>query len=202
MTRCLLLLVLVAACAQPEPSVDSPPDEGATPAIPAYSPRLLMPDGGLIAGDPVSQVGACWVSPTWSVREGDGVLLIGTADQCPPNRAGARWVRQMAEDEFFVGVHGNVLVVDRGTAPDGREMVVHRLPSGEVLYDGPYQHEELAVSGRILIFYQPIDPPADAVCAEDFEAQGLGVGYEQVAGLLLDSGEVSPMRGITCSPRQ
>ena len=199
-------LIGLAACGPAEEQPQPQPAEPSAPTIPVYDPPLSRPAGGVVGGDAVVQEGGCWVSPSWSVREVESasgrLLLVGPADRCPTAAAEASWSRTLAENESFLGIHRDVIIVDRGTGPDGRELEVVRVSSGEVLYDGPYQHDEIAVAGRILIFYLPIDPPADAVCAEDYAAQGLGTGYERVVGLLMDTGELSPMRGVTCSPRQ
>jgi hypothetical protein len=197
----IAIAALLSGCA-PQSSTPT-----ALPEVPLFSDSDLRPAFSLAGGDTVRIEGDCFHSASWSLKQDEAPvlgrrLLAAESEDCPASQADADRVISLQDDTWLAAVHGGLLVLDTGTGPDGRDLTVLDLVSGEAIYRGPYVHDDLAVRANAISFWVPVDAPVDRLCSRDFEADGFGVGFERRATLNLASGVLELSDDLTCSPRQ
>lgn len=203
-TGCLLL----TACQE-----EAAPDTGATASE-------GDPSGVALSGAGPRQVlqtddGTCYVYPRYVVRAtaqdtapGQAVYVFqrdAEADARGPcsTPAADAYAAFDAEPRYFLGLEGDVLLLDEGTGPL-RRLVAYDLRQHQPLYEGTYG-EPVQMQDGMLVFFEEIDTTGvTAACpdAEAWTASGLSVAYEERVRLDLDTGTLSRTGDIRCAPRQ
>ncbi len=199
-SRLFLILAALVGC--------TPGESNTVHEVSAYE-GVARSEGNLLGGDPVMVDGDCFESPTWSALVSRSSVAseneIYVADEpCVRDPSWAKWTIPIDEATFVAGLHADWLFLDSGTGPDGRDLTVYSLQSGQEIVRTPYVHDELRIDGTSLRFFVPVPTPPATRClgASDWEAGGLGTGYESEAILDLESGGMEVSDSLTCSPRQ
>lgn len=109
-----------------------------------------------------------------------------------------------AEPNFFLGLQGDNLLIDQGTAPPPRRVIIVDLRTGEEVYDDMY-NRPVTVEDESFTYWKPTDEnPTDENCAEleSWEANGLGAGIEEHVTLDLQTLTLDESGETRCSARQ
>lgn len=236
LTALALLLVGTAGCGGDErpahPGEDSQDYEDAPAGGDPTSPSDLVEGGE--PGVPGSTVptrtwqtggGRCYDYAGYVVRVrprgndvGESIAVFAVAEgaearaRCDAPEAEAVVSVSGAEAEYFFGMERGLLFVDRGTAPNGRELRVYDLnDDGAVVLDTEYE-EPIQIEDGALTFGRPEDAYIDPYifestgveCPEATEwfENGMGVGITRVVRLDLATRQVQETDERRCVPLQ
>ena len=105
--------------------------------------------------------------------------------------------------EYFLGVQGDILILDSGTAPEPRGLVLWNLATRQKVYTGSYS-QPVKIDADGMSFWQESGPATDANCpqAATWRAQGLGAALESEVRLAFQDMRLSPLGATRCSARQ
>lgn len=147
-------------------------------------------------------------SPKYTIRaasvEGTpGESIIVSA----PEYAGQDYVIPNTDAFYFMGISGDNLVLDQGTGPDGRKLVVHNLKLRGLSWQAPYVDTPFVVNNNKLWYWTPVaeDKVTDSLdCPQkaDWLAKGLRVGYAQRQIFNLEHRAVVTKSDFKCVPMQ
>ena len=117
-------------------------------------------------------------------------------------RAGDLEIRNESA-EYFLGLQGDILVLDSGTAPEPRGLVLWNLATRQKVYTGSYA-QPVKIDATGMSFWQESGPATDANCpqATQWHAQGLGAAVEAEVRLAFADLRVAPLGPTRCSARQ
>jgi hypothetical protein len=147
-------------------------------------------------------------SPKYTIRTAS---VEGTAGESiivsAPEYGGQDYVIPNTESNFFMGISGHNLVVDKGTGPDGRKMEIHDLKLRGLSWQAAYVDTAFVVNNAKLWYWTPV--PEDKVtdtldCPQkaDWLAKGLRVGYAQRQIFNLEHRAVVTKSEFKCVPMQ
>lgn len=144
--------------------------------------------------------------PTASVGTDFLVKQLGRGRSIPPCkylvREGDLEIRN-ENAEYFLGMTGSFLVLDSGTAPEPRGIIIWDLQKRQKMYTGTYA-KPVSIDDRGITFWQQRGEATDANCpqAAGWRAQGLGAALE--TEVRLDFADMKPVPGAAtrCSARQ
>jgi hypothetical protein len=107
---------------------------------------------------------------------------------------------------FFAGIRGNHLFVDRGTGPDGREIVIYDLSKRGMEFQGKYTDTVRIVNNQVWI-WEPVATASvtkEVVCPnqEEWTKNGLQVGYAQRTLYHLVNRSITRKSEYKCVPEQ
>lgn len=108
------------------------------------------------------------------------------------------------EAGHFFDLSDGHLLIDQGTAPPPRNIIVMDLETGEEVYRDQY-NRPAAVVGDDFTYWKPSDEtPTTDNCPElsGWEASGLGAGLEEEVSLNLNDLTVTESGELRCSARQ
>jgi len=108
------------------------------------------------------------------------------------------------EATYFLALTDNFFILDRGTAPSPRGLIVYDLASHKEVYAGQYAGP-LTVSNDTIIYWAPTDKEVTIDnCPElnDFLVGGLGAGIDTYVSLNLSSLTKIELEEYRCSARQ
>ncbi len=111
---------------------------------------------------------------------------------------------QYQEAQYFLASTTNFLLIDQGTAPDPRVIIVYDLNKCAKVYEGQYS-KPFALAGETATYWDPInDEVSDENCPKnkDYLKEGLGVGLESHIALNLSNLTKKSLGEVRCSPRQ
>ncbi len=150
---------------------------------------------------------ACYRSPLYTVveRERPGAVgsdhFIGAASRsCQPDSLPGDLVLRNEWAEYFAGLRGHFLVLDSGTGPDARGVIVLDLRTRRRTYSGLYADFEPSVRGDTLALWQPYDLPAPHPGCP--HVSGLGDGIDSLIWLDLRTGRTRFAGRVRCATRQ
>lgn len=105
--------------------------------------------------------------------------------------------------EYFLGLEGNFLVLDSGTSPEPRGLVVWDLEKRRKVYTGRYA-SPVKIDAEGVSFWQETGPATDANCSQAalWRSQGLGAALETEVRLGFADLVVVPGAATRCSARQ
>ena len=105
--------------------------------------------------------------------------------------------------EYFLGLQGDILILDSGTAPEPRGLVLWNLATRKKVYTGSYS-QPVKIDATGMSFWQESGPATDATCpqAAQWRAQGLGAAVEAEVHLAFADLRVVPLGATRCSARQ
>jgi hypothetical protein len=105
--------------------------------------------------------------------------------------------------EYFLGLEGEFLILDSGTAPEPRGLIVWDIAKRQKVYTGSYSGP-VSIDGDGIGFWQPAGEATDANCpqAAGWRAQGLGAGLEVRVRLAFTDMKTVPGTETRCTARQ
>lgn len=110
------------------------------------------------------------------------------------------------EAEYFFGLQGNLLILDSGTGPDPRGLIIWDLSKKKKVYTGTYsgEEEEAKIKPGYMEFWLETGRATDENCpkAKEWRANGLGAAIETWVRLDLSDFTVTKSSKTRCSPRQ
>jgi hypothetical protein len=111
------------------------------------------------------------------------------------------------EAEYFLGLQGNLLILDSGTGPDHRGLIIWDLSKKKKVYTGTYSSEsekEVKIKPGYMEFWLETGRARDENCpkAKEWRANGLGAAIETWVRLDLSDFTVTKSSKTRCSPRQ
>lgn len=105
---------------------------------------------------------------------------------------------------YFLGIEGDFLVLDEGTAPPPRGLKIYDLVGKEFVYADTY-NRPLEITGGSIVYWQALPTPANASnCPEyaQYTSQGLGAGLEREVVFAFSTLKASTTGKERCSARQ
>lgn len=114
---------------------------------------------------------------------------------------------EMEGRNFFSGIYGDYLFIDRGTGPSHRMMAVFDIEDKSFLLK-EVQYSDASVSEGTLTYYSATDVSEEAASdipcpgAEKWKVEGFGVIYERQNRLDLESKKLKSTDEYRCSPTQ
>jgi hypothetical protein len=110
------------------------------------------------------------------------------------------------EAEYFLGLQGNLLILDSGTGPDHRGLIIWDLSTKKKVYTGKYSSEEdePKIKPGYMEFWLETGRATDENCpkAKEWRANGLGAAIETWVRLDLSDFTLTKSSKTRCSPRQ
>ncbi len=105
--------------------------------------------------------------------------------------------------EYFLALQNNLLILDSGTGPDPRGLVIWNLENRKKVYSGTYS-EPYEVKPGYLEFWTETAKATEDNCPEkkEWEAGGLGAGIDTRVTLSLADFSVTRSSQTRCSSRQ
>jgi len=105
--------------------------------------------------------------------------------------------------EYFLGLQDSLLILDSGTAPEPRGLVIWDLQKRQKVFTGSYA-KPVGIDESGITFWQQSGEATDANCpqAAGWRAQGLGAALETEVRLGFDDMKVVPGTATRCSARQ
>lgn len=104
---------------------------------------------------------------------------------------------------YFKGIQHNCMLVDKGTGPDGRTLLVYDLSKQGKVYEAVYVGEPSVTEDGKLVFYQPVakkvvTPLPACPDAQKWKKDGLRVVYGQQMAYDLKKGGAPTKGGFEC----
>lgn len=109
------------------------------------------------------------------------------------------------EDSYAIGLKQHFLLIDQGTGPDGRQLVLWNLQQGHVVWHSAYADLLRDGSPDTLTFWRPEDrAPDEAHCPKlrQWRKESLGAAMEQQVQLRLADLKVTTLGRWRCEARQ
>ena len=131
---------------------------------------------------------------------GSDHFIGNSARPCAPDSLAADFVLRNAWAEYFAGLRGHFLVLDSGTGPDIRGLLVFDLRTRRRTFEGPYVDLEPGASGDTIGVWQPYELPQPRPGCPVVE--GLGHGVDSLVWLDLRAGKTSFAGRVRCATRQ
>jgi len=106
--------------------------------------------------------------------------------------------------EYFLGFAGNFLVLDSGTGPPPRGMIIYDLTTQKNIYSGSYSGPVTFASDTVTFWKPTKQTPTTANCPQlsEWTADGLGAAIESHISLALPSLAVKNLGESQCVPMQ
>ncbi len=111
---------------------------------------------------------------------------------------------QYQEAQYFLASTTNFLLIDQGTAPDPRTLIVYDLNECNKTYEGQYS-KPFEIKDEAVTFWEPTKEEVnDKNCPkrQEYLGGGLGVGIESHITMDLFSLVKKSLSETRCSPRQ
>ena len=111
------------------------------------------------------------------------------------------------EAEYFLGLQGDLLILDSGTGPDPRGLIIWDLSKKKKVYTGTYSSgsgEEVKIKPGYMEFWLETGRATDENCpkAKEWRANGLGAVIETWVRLDLSHFTLTKSSKTRCSSRQ
>lgn len=105
--------------------------------------------------------------------------------------------------EYFLALQGAKLLLDSGTAPEPRGLIIWDLDKRAKVYSGPYS-SPYRIDRTGMTFWMPSGEATQDKCPQAalWRAQGLGAALETQARLTFADLKVVPGSAVRCSARQ
>ncbi len=105
--------------------------------------------------------------------------------------------------EYFLALQNNLLILDSGTGPDPRGLIIWNLNDHKKVYSGTYS-EPYEIKPGYLEFWTETEKATEANCPEkkEWEAGGLGAGIDTRVTLNLADFSITRSSQTRCSSRQ
>jgi hypothetical protein len=180
----------------------------------AVPPAPPLAEGGAARigeGDPAE----CYTSDRYHVAAREGAGGLGTnflVRELPHPSAPlpcayvpdeASWEIPNEWAEYFFALEGAFLLLDSGTGPETRGLVIWDLDARRVVFRDAYADLSMPDPDTVAYWSETPAPPDDALCPDrhTWEARGLGTAVEEVR-LSLEDLTRRPTGATRCSPRQ
>lgn len=99
---------------------------------------------------------------------GDHVLIKSGDDASCSWDSAAGWETDSGEASYFIGKWKNLIFIDRGTGPDGRDVLIFDLDSKHQVFAANYS-EPLEISSKKLTYWQGANTLATKDNCDEFE---------------------------------
>ncbi len=99
---------------------------------------------------------------------GDQILIKTGDDAACSWDSAAGWETDSGEASYFLGKWKNLIFIDRGTGPDGRDVLIFDLESKHQVFAANYS-EPLEISSKKLTYWQGANTLATKDNCDDFE---------------------------------
>jgi len=178
----------------------------------ALSIGVLLPAAAAAGAKPVCYDSARYHVIAQDLDDGPGQRIAVLARKpgdatpaCSAAQAKALPALAVPEESYAVGLKQDFLLLDQGTGPDGRELLLWDLRSARVAWRSAYDellHEQRADA---LVFWRPEKKAADeAGCPQlrQWRKESLGAVMEQQVRLTLADLSVSPLGRWRCVAQQ
>ncbi len=99
---------------------------------------------------------------------GDQILIKTGDDAACSWDSAAGWETDSGEASYFLGKWKNLIFIDRGTGPDGRDVLIFDLDSKRQVFAANYS-EPLEISSKKLTYWQGANTLATKDNCDDFE---------------------------------
>lgn len=144
--------------------------------------------------------------PTESVGTDFVVKITGRGRSIPACRYVVRpgeFEIRNEKAEYFLGLQGSLLILDSGTAPEPRGLIVWDLEKRQKVFTGSYSPPYSIDSSRMRFWVQTGEA-TDANCpqAAGWRAKGLGAALETETTLNFADLSLTPSASTRCSARQ
>jgi hypothetical protein len=105
--------------------------------------------------------------------------------------------------EYFLSLMGDLLILDSGTGPDPRGLIIWDLKKRKKVYTGTYS-EEVKIDTEYMEFWLETGDANDENCPEgkEWKAGGLGAAIETWVRLNFSDFKIIKSSKTRCSPRQ
>jgi hypothetical protein len=105
--------------------------------------------------------------------------------------------------EYFLALHGDLLILDGGTGPEPRGLVIWNLQSRRKVYAGSYS-EPYEIQADSMEFWMETGKATDENCPDRraWESSGLGAAIETRVRLSFSDFTLVRSSEIRCRPRQ
>jgi hypothetical protein len=105
--------------------------------------------------------------------------------------------------EYFLGLQGALLILDSGTAPEPRGLIVWDLEKRQKVFTGTYS-PPYSIDAAGMRFWAQSGDATDATCpqAAGWRASGLGAALETETTLNFADMSLTPSANTRCSARQ
>ncbi|HEX4104117.1 MAG TPA: hypothetical protein VHZ04_01400 [Candidatus Paceibacterota bacterium] len=153
----------------------------------------------------------CYDSPNYfAVDSGAGSVLVkykASASQtfpCAYAAAAGDFQTPSSSPDFFLGFAGNFLIIDSGTAPEPRGLIVYDLGTRQQVFNDSYS-SPVDVGTSTVTYWSPTSTvPTAANCAQfgELKADGLGMVIEEYVTLSLPGLVKTGSGQYRCSPTQ
>lgn len=208
-TFSFILALFFFAC---QNQTKAPSADSSTPEQPMLGDTTTA--GGLVGfrgADPaqmheVSETIVEYYLDRYTIRVESNDESVGDQIQVSP-KDGEPFAVNMPEDGYFAGVSGDYLLVDAGTGPDIRGLVVVDLRSKQNVLETTYVNE-VTVENGVIQFFTPVERASLTAlpnCPEqkEWEANGLLVGYAYRSDFSLETKQTTPHKDeVICFPLQ
>jgi hypothetical protein len=107
------------------------------------------------------------------------------------------------EAEYFLALQGDLLILDSGTGPDPRGLIIWNLHERKKVYSGDYS-EPIEIKSGYLEFWMETEKATNENCPElkKWESDGLGAAIEGKVRLNLFDFSIVKSSQIRCNSRQ
>ncbi len=128
----------------------------------------------------------------------------GSEAPCRWNPGPGDFVIARRDAERYLALEGALLVVDNGTGPDGRQLIVWDLAQRRRVLDVPYSGLVSAHPGEVVYWHPTGTPPTPQNCPqlEQWRAQLLGAAIEVQVRFRTTDGRATMLPTTRCAPRQ
>lgn len=127
--------------------------------------------------------------------------FIGNATRpCDADSLAADFVVRNEWAEYFAGLRGHFLILDSGTGPDMRGLLVFDLQTRRRTFQGLYANFERGATNDAIGVWQPYDLPTLRPGCPVIE--GFGHGVDSLVWLNLRTGKTSYAGQVRCAIRQ
>ncbi len=105
--------------------------------------------------------------------------------------------------EYFLGLQRDLLILDSGTGPSPRSLIIWDIAKRKKVYAGSYS-EPIKISPSKLVFWMESTLATEKNCPEKsrWQADGLGAAIETKVKLSLPDFKINKLSNTRCSPRQ
>ncbi len=106
--------------------------------------------------------------------------------------------------EYFLALEDNFLILDSGTAPEPRGLIVYDVTQEEKVFEDTYSSPVMVEDGTLRYWHTSTTEPTAAHCPQltEWESYGLSAAMESLVELDLNTLEITELDELRCAARQ